>query len=124
MFLASVESNLSSAPSLLRTDSPASTDPSGNLGILSIAAVSWLMLNMLIALCLVWAERLKKAKKVARQKAIELPAGDVPAELKEDSRQELDTAPPELNEDTFHEMFAPPTELNGDFWPELDGRPF
>lgn len=74
-----------------------------------------------MALCLVWAEHIKKAKRVAREKSLELPAGDIPAELKEDGIHELDFAPPELNEDTFHEMFVPPVELTGDFWPELNG---
>lgn len=88
-----------------------------------MAAVCWLLLNMIIALCLVWAENLKRAKKVARNEALELSAGDLPAELKEDGIHELALPPLELTEDTFHEMFVPPVELSGDLWPELDGRP-
>lgn len=58
--------------------------------------------------------------KVARKTALELPAGDVPVELKEDGLNELSIALPELSEDVFHEMFVPPIELSGNMWPELD----
>ncbi|MCJ1267781.1 hypothetical protein MMC22_007667 [Lobaria immixta] len=135
-------SSSSSSPSHLGTDLSLSTDyptnfenitigadlqvpteSSANLGYLTTAAISWLILNWIIALCLVHAENRKKGKKVARNEALELPAGDIPAELKEDGLHELDIALPELNEDTFHEMFVPPVELSGDMWPELQGRP-
>lgn len=86
-------------------------------------AISSLILNWIIAFCLVRAENRKKGKKVARYEALELPAGDMPVELKEDGLHELDIALPELNEDTFHEMFVSPVELSGDMWPELHGRP-
>lgn len=104
-------------------DLPVPTESSANLGYLTTAAISWLILNWIIALCLVHAENRKKGRKVARNEALELPAGDMPAELKEDGLHELDIALPELNEDTFHEMFVPPVELSGDMWPELQGRP-
>ena len=80
---------------------------------------------MIIALCLVWAESVRKGKKmkVARKTALELPAGDVPVELKEDGLHELSIALPELGEDVFHEMFVPPIELSGNMWPELDVQP-
>lgn len=72
-------------------------------------------------MCLVWAGHIKKARRVAEEKALELPAGDIPAELKEDGIHELGSATPELNEDIFHEMFVLPVELTGDFWPEMNG---
>lgn len=110
-------------------DLPARTKSSPSAGYIITVAVCWIALNSFIALCLVWARNRKKAsrkkcKKAARKNALELPAGDIPAELQDDGLYELDIALPELNEDTFHEMFVPPLELSGDMWPELDGRSF
>lgn len=123
MFLATMTSSSSSSPSPPGADSPESTDTLANGGFVTVAAVCWLLLNAVIALCLVWSKNLKRAKKVARNEALELSAGDLPAELKEDGIHDLDLPPLELTEDTFHEMFVPPVELSGDLWPELDGRP-
>lgn len=100
-------------------DLPARTKSSPSAGYIITVAVCWITLNSFIALCLVWARKRKKAsrkksKKAARKNALELPAGDIPAELQEDSLYELDIALPELNEDTCHEMFVPPLELSGD----------
>lgn len=75
---------------------------------------------MIIALCLLLAENVKRVKKVARKTTPDLSAGDIPVELRGDGWYELGFAPPELKEDTFHEMFVPPIELSGDLWPELD----
>lgn len=119
-FLATITSSSSSSPSPSGADSSAPTGNSASFGFLSIAALGWLILNVIIALCLILAENVKRVKKVARKPALELPAEDIPVELRGDGRYELDFAPPELKEDTFHEMFVPPIELSGDLWPELD----
>ncbi|MCJ1426117.1 hypothetical protein MMC29_004019 [Sticta canariensis] len=119
-FLATIIPNSSSSPSPSGADSSTPTGNSASFGFLAIAALGWLILNATIALCLLLAENVKRVKKVARKPALELPAGDIPVELRGDGRYELGFAPPELKEDTFHEMFVPPIELGGDLWPELD----
>lgn len=123
MYLATITPSLSSSPSTTDADSAVETQASANIGIVTISALCWLILNGIVALCLVWAGHIKKARRVAEEKALELPAGDISAELKEDGIHELGSATPELNEDTFHEMFVLPVELTGDFWPEMNGWP-
>lgn len=88
--------------------------------------ISFLCLNIIIALCLVWAKNHTRSKKTVfvRRTDLELPGADLPLELKEEGLFEVFSMPAEVQENTVYEMYVLPGEMVGDTrWPELDGWP-
>lgn len=82
-----------------------------------------LIVNGIIALCLVWS-RSSKGTKGTKAKSLgllhELPGPMISVELKENCRHEVGFPPAELKGDTFHEMHVMPAELRASLLPELD----
>ena len=72
--------------------------------------VFFLCLNLIIALCLVWAKNHTRSRKavIVRRTGLELPGADLPFELKEEGLHEGFSPPVEVQENALYEMYVLP----------------
>ncbi len=94
--------------------------------MVTLMGVSFVVLNGIIALCLVGAKDCQRSRHAAvlLQTSLELPASNEISsmELKGGPLLEAYCPPAELHHDAVYEMYVLPGEVTGDSsWPELDG---
>ena len=88
--------------------------------MIGIASFLLLIVNGIIALCLVWSRSSRGTKAKSLDPLHKLPGPMIPVELKEECRYEVGCPPTELKEDIFNEMHVMPAELWASLLPELD----